>query len=68
MKNIKLAIYFITTGVSLGFTLVIYAHSNFATKDMLDRYKISRDREVDKTDARLDRIESKIDRLIEISK
>lgn len=65
MNNIKLAIYFISTGIVLGFTLIVYAHSNFATKQMMNDLRLNRDRELDKTDSRLDRIEHKLDILIQ---
>jgi len=61
MRNIKLAIYFI----GLGASLVIYAHANFSTKDMIKDIRENRNREVDKIDHRLDRMESKLDILLQ---
>ena len=52
MNNIKLAMYFITLGLTLGFTLIVYAHGTFTTKDISTLIL-----------NRLDRIEAKIDNL-----
>lgn len=35
MKIITFAITLIGTGVAMGFTLIVYAHGNFATKEMV---------------------------------
>ena len=52
MNNIKLTVYFIGVGLTLGFTLIVYAHGTFTTKEIS---QIILDR--------LDRIEAKIDKL-----
>jgi len=37
VQNIKSVIYFIGIGLSVGFTLIVYAHVNFATKGTVER-------------------------------
>lgn len=39
MKNIKTSIALIGVGISLGFSLIVYAHANFATKETLKLVK-----------------------------
>lgn len=48
----------------LGASLVIYAHSNFATRDMLSALKAQQDRELDQIHRKLIVIEAKIDKII----
>lgn len=42
MNNIRLTIFLIGTGLTLGFSLMVYAHANFATKEMVMSLKESR--------------------------
>ena len=61
MKDIKYALYLL----GLGMALVAYAHANFATKGEIREGKEAQLRENDAIIKRLDRIESKLDRVIE---
>ena len=61
MKDIKYALYLL----ALGMALVAYAHANFATKGEIREGKEAQLRENDTIIKRLDRIESKLDRVIE---
>lgn len=64
MENIKNTIYFIAIGLTIGFTLIVYAHGNFATKDTVQRIEQSQKDKEGLIIKRLDRIESKVDRLL----
>lgn len=64
MTNIKNVVYFIGVGITLGFTLIIYAHANFATKDTLQRIEQSQRDKEGLIIKRLDRIELKLDKLL----
>jgi len=72
MNNLKNAIYLIGTGLTLAFTLIGYAHVNFATKGevkearlAVESYKAARDREIDMLSRWMERVEGKLDRVIE---
>jgi len=60
-KNVEFAVWLIGTGLILGTSLVVYAHSNFATKEAIIELKESRNRELDDIKSSLQRIENKID-------
>ena len=75
MKNIQAAIGLIGAGLTLGFTLVIYAHANFSTQDYVKRVEENTKESLnshinaqkDKEQLiinQLNRIESKIDRIV----
>lgn len=64
MNSIRVAMFFIGSGLTLGFTLIVYAHTTFSTKSMVNLIKDNGDREKETIVKRLDRIESKIDKLI----
>lgn len=36
-EQLKSVIFFIGVGLAIGFTLIVYAHGNFATKDTVAR-------------------------------
>ncbi len=64
MNNIKLAMTLIGTGLSLAFTLMVYGHGNFATKNTVNRieqYQKDKDNAIIK---RLDNIDRKIDKIL----
>ena len=63
MNNIKTAIFFMGTGLTLGFTLIVYAHANFTTKETVARIESTQVLKDNLIINRLDRIESKIDNL-----
>ena len=64
MTNIKNVIYFIGVGLTIGFTLVVYAHSNFATKETVRRIEQSQKEKDNIIIKRLDRMELKLDKLL----
>ena len=64
MTNIKNVIYFIGVGLTIGFTLVVYAHSNFATKETVRRIEQSQKDKDNIIIKRLDRMELKLDKLL----
>lgn len=59
----KDVIYLIATGCGITFTLIVYAHANFTTKDMVDRLEKSQETKDVMIIKRLDRIENKLDKL-----
>jgi len=42
MKTIQFAISLIGVGLIIGFSLIVYAHANFATKGMVENLKETR--------------------------
>ena len=64
MQNYKDVIYLIGMGLTMGFGLVVYAHSNFTTKEDVNRLEKTQTFKDDMIIKRLDRIESKLDRVI----
>ena len=62
--RIKDVVYYLGAGIALAFTLIVYAHSEFSTKDMVRNMKQSQERREDIIIRRLDRIENKLDRVI----
>ena len=64
MKNVQLGIYLIGLGISLAFTLIVYAHSNFATKDTINRIEKHQKSKDDAIIKRLDKIDMKIDKIL----
>lgn len=63
MRDYKDVIYLIGVGVTLAFGLIVYAHANFTTKEAIDRLEKMQEFKNDIIIKRLDRIESKLDRL-----
>ena len=61
IKEVKHTLYLL----GLGMALVAYAHANFATKGEIREGKEAQLRENDAIIKRLDRIEAKLDRVIE---
>ena len=64
MKNVQLAIYLIGLGISLAFTLIVYAHANFTTKETVTRIEQYQKNKDDAIIKRLDKIDSKIDKIL----
>lgn len=64
MRSIQFTVTMIGTGVVIGFSLIVYAHANFSTKESLNRIEqYQRDKDV-QIIKRLDKMDSKIDILI----
>lgn len=63
MKNFEDAIKFIAMGLTLGFSLVVYANSSFATKYQIESLRNTQQYIIDLVLKRLDRIEAKIDKI-----
>lgn len=64
MQNIKFTIHLITIGLTIGFGLIVYAHANFTTKETVNRIEKTQLEKDNLILRRLDRMESKIDRLL----
>jgi hypothetical protein len=65
-KTIKDVIFYIASGLSLGFTLIVYAHSQFSTKDMVKRIEQVQDSNEVLLEKRLEKIENKLDSLLSL--
>lgn len=63
MNAIRDVIFLIGVGLTLAFSLIVYAHSNFATKGTVQRIEKYQSEKEGAIIKRLDRIESKIDRI-----
>tara|TARA_R110000868_G_C10972548_1_gene770411 strand:- start:5742 stop:5942 length:201 start_codon:yes stop_codon:yes gene_type:complete len=64
MNELKSVIFFIGVGLTIGFSLIVYAHANFSTKETTDRIEQYQKRGRDQVIKRLDRMNSKLDKLL----
>lgn len=64
MKRIKDAITLITIGLTLAFTVLVYAHTNFASKGTVKRIESFQERTDETIIKRLDRIDQKLDKIL----